>query len=150
MLIPVPLRLRDANDIVARWHRHHKPSRGHRFSIGAVTELGDLVGCVIVGRPVNRNFNQDLTAEVVRCATNGHRNACSFLYGAAARAAQAMGFWRIQTYVLSVEPGTSLRAVGWTLGHFTEGGAWVRSEEGQEHRNNDHPLMPKQYWFRDL
>lgn len=29
-----PATLKQANELVAAWHRHHKPARGHRFSIG--------------------------------------------------------------------------------------------------------------------
>ncbi len=45
-MIAIPLTLAEANDLVARLHRHHDPVVGHRFSIGA--KLGDdLVGAVI-------------------------------------------------------------------------------------------------------
>jgi hypothetical protein len=49
MLTLRPLTLAQANDLVAQFHRHHKPMAGHRFSIGAFP--GDrLVGAAIVGR----------------------------------------------------------------------------------------------------
>ncbi len=35
MLHIIPLELDEANDLVGRWHRHHKPAVGHRFSIGS-------------------------------------------------------------------------------------------------------------------
>ena len=54
-----------------------------------------------------------MTCEVVRVATDGTPNACSFLYGNAARIARLMGFRRIITYTLDNESGASLRAVGW-------------------------------------
>lgn len=108
----VPISLAKANDFVERLHRHHGPRLGHRFSVGAV--LGaDLVGVAICGRPVARNLPQDITLEVNRLCTDGTRNACSFLYGAAARAAQSMGFYSILTYTLDEEGGASLRALGW-------------------------------------
>lgn len=47
----VPLTLAQANGLVARWHRHHKPVHAHRYSIGAMKN-GELVGAVIVARPV--------------------------------------------------------------------------------------------------
>lgn len=43
----------------------------------------------------------------------GTRNACSMLYAAAWRAARAMGYHKLITYILDNEPGTSLRAAGW-------------------------------------
>ncbi len=104
-LSPVPVTLAEANEFVSRHHRHHKPVVGHKFSIGAV--MGDeIVGVVIVGRPVSRHRDDGLTLEVTRLCTNGAKNACSFLYGAAARAAFALGYRRIGTYIRKDEPGT--------------------------------------------
>jgi len=113
-MIAVPLTLKQANEIVARLHRHHRPVVGHRFSIGAMVGAV-LVGAIIVGRPVARACDQTYTFEVTRLVTDGTKNACSFLYARAARAAEAMGARRIQTYTLPSEGGNSLRAAGWTL-----------------------------------
>lgn len=51
--------------------------------------------------------------EVTRCATDGTKNACSFLYGLATDVARALGFVAIITYTLKEEGGASLRALGW-------------------------------------
>ena len=45
--------------------------------------------------------------------TYGTHNACSMLYAAAWRAARAMGYKRLVTYILDSESGTSLKASGW-------------------------------------
>jgi hypothetical protein len=135
----VRIELADANAFVAEHHRHHKPVVGHRFSIGAV--LGDqLVGVAIVGRPVARMRDDGLTVEVTRLCTDGTKDACSFLYGACARAAFALGFKRIGTYILATEPGTSLTAAGWRLIGQTSGGSWSRPSRG---RTDKHPTQPK-------
>ena len=94
-----PISLRDANEYVRQHHRHHKPVAGHKFSIGCEAD-GELVGVIIAGRPVSRYLDDGFTLEVTRLCTNGEKNACSFLYGAAARAAAAMGYKRIITYTL--------------------------------------------------
>lgn len=107
-----PLTLSQANDLVSRLHRHHKPVVGHRFSLGLETDAG-LCGAVIVGRPVARSLPQYEVAEVTRLVTDGTKNACSALYAAAARVCKEMGFRYIQTYILADEPGTSLKAAGW-------------------------------------
>jgi len=107
-----PLTVRAANKAVDELHRHHKAVRGHKFSLGAYKD-GQLVGVVIVGRPVARLTCQATVAEVTRLATDGTPNACSFLYGRAARVAKEMGYESIQTFILESEPGTSLRASGW-------------------------------------
>jgi hypothetical protein len=61
----VPLTLKQANELVAMLHRHHKPAVGHRFSIGAQKD-GKFCGAVIVGRPVARAVSQYEVAEVTR------------------------------------------------------------------------------------
>lgn len=39
-----PISLKDANAFVARYHRHHKPVVGHKFSIACVDGEGKLRG----------------------------------------------------------------------------------------------------------
>lgn len=129
----------EANEFVRLHHRHHKPVVGHKFSLGAVL-AGVLVGVVIVGRPVSRMRDDGRTLEVTRLATDGTRNACSFLYGAAARAAFALGYQRIGTYILKSEDGASLRASGWRLIGERGGGSWSVPSRP---RNDKHPTEPK-------
>lgn len=133
------IKLDEANAFVAEHHRHHKPVVGHLFSLGAVLE-GKLVGVAIVGRPVARMRDDGLTAEVTRLCTDGTRNACSFLYGAAARAAFALGFTRIGTYILANEDGVTLKAAGWRMIGETQGGSWSRASR---ERADKHPTQPK-------
>lgn len=119
----IPLSLAEANAFVRSHHRHHQTVRGHKFSLGA--ELcGEVVGVCIVGRPVARARQDGLTLEVTRLATDGTKNACSFLYGAAARAAFALGYRRLGTYILASEPGTSLTAAGWRMIGEVRGRSW--------------------------
>ena len=113
MLDIVPVSLAEANQFVLEHHRHHKPVVGHKFSIGA-TDGKKIVGVCIVGRPVSRYLDDGLTLEITRCATDGTYNACSIIYGAAWRAARAMGYKRIVTYILESENGASLKASGYT------------------------------------
>lgn len=146
MLKLTPLTLREANGLVGEWHRHHSLAVGHRWSIGVSVD-GQLVGAVIVGRPVARMTPQYTVAEATRLVTNGHRNACSKLYAAAARAAEAMGFDEIQTFILRSEPGTSLRAAGWIEDqHESRGGDWNRPSRGG--RRRDQPQEPKRRFYR--
>lgn len=148
-LIACPLTLAQANALVASWHRHHKPAVGHRFSIGAFdTKVDEFVGAAITGRPVARMTDQYLTAEVTRLVTNGHKNACSFLYAHSAQAALAMGFEEIQTFILEEEPGTSLIAAGWARGNVSAGGSWNGKQ--RKGRREDQPQGPKVRWFRKL
>lgn len=137
-----PVTLAEANAFVQKHHRHHKPVVGHKFSLAAVSH-GRVVGVVIVGRPVSRVRDDGLTLEVTRLCTDGTQNACSFLYGAAARAAFALGYQRIGTYTLPDEGGASLRAAGWKLIGERGGGSW--SSPGRP-RVDRHPTEPKLLW----
>lgn len=112
MLEVVPITLREANAFVEQNHRHHGPTVGHKFSIG-LSDGEKIVGVAIVGRPVARHLDDGWTLEVNRLCTDGTRNACSMLYAAEWRAARAMGYKRLVTYILESENGASLRAAGW-------------------------------------
>ena len=120
----IPISLREANAYVDAYHRHHKSVVGHKFSIGCEKD-GQLAGVVIVGRPVSRYLDDGTTLEVTRLCSNGEKNVCSFLYGAAARAAKALGYRKIITYTLDTEPGISLRAAGWTCAGKAGGIRWT-------------------------
>ena len=115
------IELKDANDFVEQYHRHHKQSRGHRFSL-ACYENDILRGVAIVGRPVARNFDYTKVLEITRLCTDGTYNACSFLYSACKRAAKSLGYERIITYILESEPGASLKASGYQFQYMTGGG----------------------------
>jgi len=107
--------LKTAREFVASHHRHHEPPIGHKFSVG-VARGGVLVGVAIVGRPVSRVIQSEgATLEVIRSATDGTRNANSMLYGAARRAAFALGYDRLITYTQEGETGASIRAAGYRV-----------------------------------
>lgn len=142
MLNPIPVSLAEANAFVEKHHRHHKPVRGHKFSIGCTNADGQLVGVAIIGRPISRYLDDGLTLEVNRLCTNSEKNACSFLYGAAARAAKAIGYRKIITYILDSESGASLCAAGWTNAGLAGGKAWTGK------RRPATPLYPAQMKYR--
>ena len=125
MLTVKPMSLADANRFVAEHHRHHKPVRGHKFSLGCMAN-GHLAGVAIVGRPVSRYLDNGLTLEVNRICTDGTKNACSFLYGAAARAAKVLGYHRI----------------GWRCAGLAGGREWTGRRRPPE------PLYPAQMKYR--
>lgn len=141
-LTVTPLTLKAAREYVRSVHRHHPAPVGGLFAIGADLD-GVLVGCVIVGRPIARLADNGWTAEVTRLATDGTRNACSLLYGAAWRAARAMGYRRLITYTLAAEPGTSLRAAGWRCLGEAGGGSWSRPSR---FRHDASPIELKLKW----
>ncbi|GAA2192795.1 XF1762 family protein [Streptomyces bangladeshensis] len=113
-LTVIRLSFAEACAAVDRLHRHHKKPQGHMWSHGVLDEQKRLCGVAIVGRPVARAFDDGLTVEVTRVATDGTPNACSALYGAAWNKAR-VDHWRAITYTQDGESGASLRAVGWRL-----------------------------------
>lgn len=144
----VPMELKDANSLVAELHRHHKPTQGHRFSIGCFDGT-KIVGAAIVGRPVARRINHREVLEVTRLVTDGTKNACSILYAAAARVGKELGYKKIQSYILENETGASLIAAGWYLELETAGGGQWKHTDGKA-RRTDQPTSPKQRWAKRL
>ena len=110
-----PISLLEANAYIAQYHRHHTPVVGWKYGIAAEDTTLAICGVIVVSRPVARHLDNGWTLEVTRCCTNGAHNAPSLLYGAAWRAAKALGYRRMVTYTLASEPGTSLRASGWQV-----------------------------------
>jgi len=148
VLTLVPCTLKDAEAFVEQHHRHHRPPRGGLFAV-AVAAGAEVVGVAIVGRPVARGLQDGWTAEVTRlCVVDAARarNACSMLYGAAWRAARALGYRRLVTYILSSEPGTTLRAAGWAKIGEAGGGSWSRPSRPRVDR---HPTQVKIRWERN-
>jgi hypothetical protein len=137
----VPVTLEDANAFVRAIHRHHGPVIGHKFSLGIADEGGNVRGVAIVSRPTGRLNDNGWTLEVTRLATDGCKNGCSQLYGAARRATFALGYKRLITYILANEPGTSLKAAGWRCLGEAGGGSWNRRDRPRVDR---HPLGVKQ------
>lgn len=126
-----PITLRQARAYVELHHRHSKPPWGMKFALGAA--IGDeLVGVAIVGRPVARHLDDAWTLEVLRVCTTGAKNVCSFLYGAAWRAARALGYRKLVTYTLASEPGTSLRAAGWRIVGEVKPRGWDRPNRARD------------------
>ena len=142
----IPMTQRAAKEYVRDLHRHHKPPTGDLFRVGAQMD-GGIVGVVMVGRPISRHLDDGRTCEVIRLATDGTQNACSFLYSRAARIAREIGYKRIITYTLPDEGGASLRAAGWTLEGEAGGGSWNCNARLRD----DHaPLCKKWRWSKEL
>jgi len=119
----IVITLREANAFVKLHHRHHPPTRGCWFCQGAEVD-GKLVAVAICARPKSKSFNWREVAEVTRVASDGYRNACSFLYGACRRIWQARGGLKTITYTLASEPGSSLRAAGFEEKARVKGRSW--------------------------
>ncbi len=133
-----------AHPFIALHHRHHRPPQGFIVCLGAWDEAGTLRGVAVLARPLSRMLDGGDCLEVTRVATDGCDNACSALYGACRRVAQALGFPKVLTYTLQSESGASLRGAGFHPDGETEGGSWSRPSRGREDKA---PLEPKQRWI---
>lgn len=137
----------EANEFIEKHHRHHAPVVGHRFSLGVFGD-GRMVGVAVVGRPVARMTNHREVVEVTRLCTDGTPNAASKLYAACARAAHALGYRKIQTFILDTETGVTLKAAGWRYDGDSPGGQWKHTDG--KPRRTDQPIAPKRRFCRDL
>lgn len=139
----IPVLYRQARAFVLAHHRHHPPTQGWLFG-GGLARDGALVGVACVGRPVAAALQDGRTCEVTRlCVVEATPNGCSKLYAAAWRAAKAIGYSRIFTYILDSEPGTSLMAAGWRHDRLVRGQSWDRPSRP---RTDKTPVQNKQRW----
>ena len=138
--------IQEANDFVANFHRHSKPTQGGKFAIGASCD--GLFGVAIVGRPIARRLDDGFTAEVLRVCVNPNapKNTFSFLYGRCWRIWQQMGGMKMITYTLQSESGSSLRGVGWKI--MGETGGWNENKGWTTRPNRDWLPIYGQLKFR--
>jgi hypothetical protein len=138
----VPCTIQDANSYVLQFHRHHGPVVSGLFAV-ACAEGERVCGVAIVGRPVARMLQDDWTAEVTRCCTDGTAHAVSKLYAACWRAARAIGWRKLVTYTLASEPGISISAAGWKAVGEVKGRSWDCPSRPRVDR---HPAQDKIRW----
>jgi hypothetical protein len=137
-----PITLRDAGCMVNLYHRHHTGDHAHLFSLGCFAG-GRLVGAATVGRPKSRVLDNGSCVEITRLVSDGTRNVCSKLLGAARRAAGEDGYSFVVTYTLPNESGASLRAAGFICEGAAGGGTWNRRSRRRQDR---HPTCIKLRW----
>ncbi len=152
MLIAVPVKQKQAKAFIEQYHRHHKKgSVGDIFRIGIATsdDPKNIIGVAQIGRPVAGALDDDETVEVTRVCVKGKvKNACSFMYGKAARIAKELGYKKIITYTLPCEGGASLKAVGWADLGKAGGGSWNR--DNRPRQENLFPQVIKNKYMKIL
>tara|TARA_A100000171_G_C2011589_1_gene86664 strand:- start:45 stop:512 length:468 start_codon:yes stop_codon:yes gene_type:complete len=148
----IPLSLKEANDFVTKYHRHNKKCAGHKWSIGAIYQ-SELVGVIIVGRPVARKLDNRFTLEVNRnCVLdNAPKGTCSFLYAKAIKIWQSMGGKKLITYTLNTESGSSLKAVDFnketTVQTFKKNTGWTTRQNRVWQKVQS---IPRIRWSKEL
>lgn len=142
----------EAKAFVREHHEHNDPPAGWKWG-HALYNGSDVIAVAMVGRPVSKALDDGTRVEVNRVCVRRDIdpelawNACSMLYGAAAREAKARGFQTILTYTLESEAGTTLKAAGWTPVATTKGGSWNRPSRPREDKA---PTCKKIRWEREL
>lgn len=116
------------------------------WAASLVAPDGDVLGVILVGWPSRTQTRQTCEhLRVLRCAVReGVPNGCSRLYGAAWRAARALGAVRMDTHTHLDEPGVSLVAAGWIEDGLTDGGTHDRP--GRRRRPPIDPLPKRRWW----
>ena len=106
----------------------------------------EIVGIALVGHPSQEQTTDEYDhLRVLRVAVKeGHKNACSMLYGACWRAARAMWVTSMDTFTHLDEPGISLRAAGWIEDGLTTGGEYSR--KGRLRKPQADPNPKRRWW----
>jgi len=135
-----PITLKKANQIIKEFHRHNDVVVGCRYCLAALHE-DEIVGVAVVGRPLSRRLDDELTAEITRVCVkdNAPKNTNSFLYGRCWRVWQQMGGKRMITYTLQEESGSSLKAVNWKI--IGETGGWEQNKGWTTRESNKQKQM---------
>lgn len=146
-----PCTVKAARRLVKQWHRHLRDVQGGLFA-ALVTIDGEVVGTAIAGNPsrVWQGTGRIVISRVAAQAAEQNpraRNACSKLYGALCRAAEALGYREAWTYSLPGESGDSLRGAGFEDMGLSDGGEHDRPSRRRK------PAVrpePKRHWRRVL
>lgn len=142
-LFAVPLGQAVANAVVDRLHSHHGASRGSMWSVGIVDHRG-VVHCVAqVGVVRARMLMSPTTAEVVRVASDGTKNAASMALSRCTAALFALGHTRVVSYTILGELGYFYRVAGWWPTSLSAGGQWSRPSRA---RATAQQALPKVRW----
>jgi hypothetical protein len=117
-----PIKLKNANKFIDKYHRHNKPVTGHKYSISVVNKkTGETIGVAIIGRPISRYLDDGNTLEILRlCVKDNNKNLCSMIYGRVTKIAFLLGYESIITYTLDHEKGVSLLASGFEFDGLTK------------------------------
>jgi hypothetical protein len=148
---------KEAQDFVARWHRHNPPLPLDIWRAG-VWNGPTLLGVVVLGAPTARAYMEAFRAkdlaEVRRVAirTDLPREltwkAASTLYRAAEEEAARRGYRKLITYTLAdQESGMSLRYARWKPEATVRGKTWNTPSRP---RADKAPTGDKVRWFRRL
>lgn len=141
----IPIKLKDANQFIEKYHRHNKPVVGHIFCIGLEKD-DELIGVGIAGRPIARYLDNGRIIEITRvCVKDGNKNGSSKLYRRLHRIAQLMGYEKVITYTLARESQSSMKAINAIKECEIKGQEWNR--KSRERKSQDVYIEDKIRWW---
>lgn len=146
-----PITVKAALKLVKTWHRKLPDLQGGLFAALAVID-GQTVGVGVAGNPARvwQGTGRIVISRIAAQASADNpraRNACSKLYGALCRAAEALGYREAWTYTLPEEPGDSLRGAGFEDVGLSDGGEHDRPSRRRKPAKR---ADPKRRWRRIL
>ena len=142
------VKLDEASDFTAKYHRHSKPLKRHKFTIGAIDRHNpsdEYLGIVTVDTCSSHAWSQrrdhvEIRRCVVRPDLEEGNNVSSFLLRKAVNACFALGYKCVVTYTRPYECGASLLACGFVLQKISKPNSddglltWVIGED-YDHRS---------------
>lgn len=147
-----PIDFATARNFIEQHHSHNPQLTGWRFGFGCFN--GDeLVAVATVGRPGARMLPQFTWVEISRVCVKGMRAsklkgfACSKLYAACEREAEARGYEKIITYTRIDEEATALTETGWNREKKTRAEGWDRKSRRRVQKSE---VIRKWRWGKRL
>ena len=114
----INLSLKESQAFIEKYHRHSKPLKRHMFSIGAIDELGDLMGVVTVDNCSSGGWSKQRNMKEIRrlCVSpDAAPGTASFLMSKATNALFSMGIKAVISYTKPHESGSSLMGAGFNI-----------------------------------
>lgn len=111
----VPLKWQESQAFVEKHHRHSKPLKRHKFSIGVKINGKDLNGIATVDNCSSSWANRRDHFEIRRLCTDGTKNLGSFLLAKASQACFCMGAKVVITYTKINESCSTQLADNWQV-----------------------------------
>lgn len=111
----VPLKWQESQAFVEKHHRHSKPLKRHKFSIGVKINGKDLNGIATIDNCSSSWAKRKDHFEIRRLCTDGTKNLGSFLLAKASQACFCMGAKVVITYTKINESCSTQLADNWQV-----------------------------------
>lgn len=161
------VKLDEASDYTLKYHRHSKPLKRHKFTIGVIDRYNpsdEYLGIVTVDNCSSHAWSKrrdhvEIRRCVVRPGLEEGNNVSSFLLRKAVNACFALGYKCVVTYTRPYESGASLLACGFVLQKISKPKSddglltWVIGEScgaSYDHRSFGENTKPALQWIQSV